>query len=275
MTVDIKVLGPLEATACGVSIVPSARKQRQVLALLALNPGHVVTSDTLIEEIWDDRPPGVPLGTLQTYILHLRRNLGQALAHDGDDVSSKDVLLTSPGGYTLDVPTDAVDAVRYERLLAAGRRAVNHADYPVAARKLGEALDVWRGRALIDVSMGPVLQVERTRLEESRLCTLDLRIDADLRLGRHRLLLDELAALCARHPWFENFHAQYMLALHRSGLQWRALEVYRRLYASAGKQLGVDPSRHLRQLHQAILADDPNVNDPAFVVSDLWTRQGV
>lgn len=274
MTIDIKVLGPLEATAHGVSIVPSARKQRQVLALLALNPGHVVTSDTLIEEIWDDRPPGVPLGTLQTYILHLRRNLTQALAGD-DDVSSKDVLLTSPGGYTLDVPSDTVDAIRYERLLSAGRRAVNNGDYQLAARKLGEALDVWRGRALIDVTMGPVLQVERTRLEESRLCTLDLRIDADLRLGRHRLLLDELAALCARHPWFENFHAQYMLALHRSGLQWRALEVYRRLYASAGKQLGIDPSRHLRQLHQAILADDPVVNDPTFVVSDLWSRQSV
>jgi SARP family transcriptional regulator, regulator of embCAB operon len=275
MTVDIKVLGPLEATACGASIVPSARKQRQVLALLALNPGHVVTSDTLIEEIWDDRPPGVPLGTLQTYILHLRRHLGQALGQDDGAVSSKDVLITSPGGYALDVPADAVDAVRYERLLAAGRRAVNSGDYPAAARQLGEALDVWRGRALIDVSIGPVLQVERTRLEESRLCTLDLRIDADLRLGRHRLLLDELAALCVRHPWFENFHAQYMLALHRSGLQWRALEVYRRLYASAGKQLGIDPSRHLRQLHQAILADDPTVNDPTFVVSDLWTRQGV
>jgi SARP family transcriptional regulator, regulator of embCAB operon len=274
MTMDIKVLGPLVAAACGASIVPSARKPRQVLALLALNSGHVVTSDMMIEEIWSDRPPGVPLGTLQTYILHLRRKLGQALAHDGHR-SSKDVLITSPGGYTLNVPPDDVDACRYERLLAAGRRAVNQSDYPVAARKLGEALDVWRGRALIDVSMGPVLQVERTRLEESRLCTLDLRIDADLRLGRHRLLLDELAGLCARHPWFENFHAQYMLALHRSGLQWRALEVYRRLYASAGKQLGVDPSRHLRQLHQAILADDPTVNDPAFVVSDLWTRQSV
>lgn len=270
---EVNVLGPLEATACGASIVPSARKPRQVLALLALNSGHVVTSDTMIEEIWGDRPPGVPLGTLQTYILHLRRKLGQALARDGDR-TSKEVLITTPGGYTLDVPRDDVDAGRYERLVAAGRCAVNHGDYATAAHVLGEALEVWRGRALVDVAIGPMLQVERTRLEESRLCTLDLRIDADLRLGRHRLMLDELAGLCARHPWFENFHAQYMIALHRSGLQWRALEVYRRLYASAGKQLGVDPSRHLRQLHQAILAEDPMVSDPGFVVSDWWSRQG-
>jgi DNA-binding SARP family transcriptional activator len=101
---------------------------------------------------------------------------------------------------------------------------------------------------------------------------LDLRIDADMRLGRHRLLLDELSGLCARHPWFENFHAQYMLALHRSGLRSRALEVYRRLYNTIGKHLGVDPSRHLQQLHTAILRSDSIVDDPGFVISDLMLR---
>ena len=271
MSVEIKVLGTLQATVCGVSIVPSAPKQRQVLALLALNAGQVVTASALTEEIWGGRPPRLPLASLQTYILHLRRKLAVALAEDGG-LSSKDVLVTGPGGYTLDVPIGNIDSGRYEQLVAIGRRAVNHGDYATAAKTLDEALKLWRGRALVDVTIGPQLQVERTRLEENRLSTLDLRIDADLRLGRHRQLLDELAALCARHPWFENFHAQYMLALHRSGLPWRALEVYRRLYATVGKHLGVDPSRNLRQLHQAILSGDPVVDDPGFVVSDWASR---
>jgi DNA-binding SARP family transcriptional activator len=268
---EIKVLGTLEANACGTSVVPSAQKQRQVLALLALNVGQLVTMPMLIEEIWEDQPPAVPLGTVHTYILHLRRKLDRALA--GDRRCSKDVLITGPGGYTLDVPTDNVDVARYEQLVATGRMALSRADYATAARTLSEALDVWRGKALVDVAAGPLLHIERTRLEESRLCTLDLRIDAELRLGRHHMILDELAALCARHPWFENFHAQYMLALHRSGQQWRALDVYRKLHTTVGRQLGVDPSRHLRELHRAILADDPLVNDPTFVISDWPARK--
>lgn len=266
---EIQVLGTLRASACGTSIAPSARKERQVLALLALNPGQVVTFPMLIEEIWGERPPGVPLASLHTYILHLRQRLQQALAGDGRR-SAKEVLLTGLGGYTLDVPLDDVDVSRYERLVTAGRRAIIDDDYETAARTLTAALEEWRGRALVDVDLGPHLQVEQTRLEESRLCTLDLRIDADLRLGRHRLLLDELAALCARNPWFENFHAQHMLALHRSGLRSRALAVYRTLYDSLGKHLGVDPSWHLRQLHQAILDGDPAVDHLGFAISD-WT----
>ncbi|HET9142298.1 AfsR/SARP family transcriptional regulator [Actinophytocola sp.] len=273
MRVEIKVLGPLQGSVDGTSIVPSARKQRQVLAMLAINTGQVVTASALIEEIWGGRPPRLPLASLQTYILHLRRKVKNALA-EGADRSSKDILLTGPGGYTLDVPAGHIDTGQYEQLVASGRRAVSLGDYHSAARILGDALKLWRGRALVDVVVGPLLQIERTRLEESRLSTLDLRIDADLRLGRHRLLLDELAALCAKHPWFENFHAQYMLALHRSGLPWRALEVYRRLHTSVGRHLGVDPSRQLRQLHQAILSADPLVDDPRFVASDWQLRKG-
>lgn len=279
MTMKVNVLGPLVVTARGMSIAPSAPKQRQVLALLALNTGQAVPMSTLIEEIWGDRPPNVPVGTMQTYILHLRRRLARALIRDGDrpvtesDVrsasSAKEVLSTGPGGYTLDVPADDVDAIQYEKLVAAGRHAVGRGDYATAARTLGEALALWRGKPLVDITAGPHLRIEQTRLAESRLCTLDLRIDADLRLGRHRLILDELGGLCARHPWVENFHAQYMLALNRSGFQWRALEVYRSLYATVGRHLGIDPSRHLRELHRAILADDPGINDPSFVISDL------
>jgi DNA-binding SARP family transcriptional activator len=266
MRAEFNVLGSLQSTVAGVSIVPTAPKQRQVLALLALNAGKVVTVATIIEEIWGDNPPRSPLSSLQTYILNLRRKLDRALA--GHRLSCKEVLVTGPGGYTLDVPVEDVDVARYERLASAGRMAVNHGDHATAARVLADALRQWRGPALVDVPAGPLLQIEVTRLEESRLSALDLRIDADLRLGRHRQLLDELATLCARHPWFENFHAQYMLALHRSGRPWRALEVYRRLYATVGKYLGVDPSRRLRELHQAILSGDPIVDDPAFVVSD-------
>lgn len=272
MTIDVKVLGSLQAFACGTSVVPSAPKQRQILALLALNPGKMIPTHILVEEVWREQEPKDPVANLQTYILCLRRKLTAVLARN-DAGSSKDILTTVPGGYILNTPVDNVDAGRYECLVTAGHRAIYRGDQAAAARTLSEALNVWRGKALVDVEIGPHLQIERTRLEESRLCTLDMRIDADLRLGRHRLLLDELSALCARHPWFENFHAQYMLALYRSGLRWRALEMYRRLHNTVGKHLGVDPSRHLQQLHMAMLTSDPVVDDPGLVISDWMSRR--
>lgn len=263
MRVEAKVLGPLEAVVDGRSIVPTARKERQVLALFALNASKVLPAPMLVDEIWGTRPPRVPLASLQTYVLHLRQRLGPG---------GKNVLRTVPGGYSLAIPATNVDAGRYDRLVATGRRAMEQGDYVAATEALAEGLGEWRGQALLDVPVGSQLQIERTRLEESRLSILDLKVDLDLRLGRHRRILDELATICARHPWYENFHAHYMLALYRSGMAWRALEVYRVLRATMSKQLGVDPSHYLRQLQQAILAGDRVIDDSRFVVSDWITR---
>src|SRR5689334_3259621 len=124
MRVVINVLGTMQAIIGEASVVPTAPKQRQVLALLALNAGKMVTTSALIDEIWDDRPPGLPLASLQTYIMQVRRRLGQALLGT-EGRSAKDVLVSNPGGYTLDVPCGGIDAVRYEQLVLTGRAAMN------------------------------------------------------------------------------------------------------------------------------------------------------
>jgi SARP family transcriptional regulator, regulator of embCAB operon len=252
MHVEIKVLGSLEVSVAGNSIVPSASKPSQLLAMLALNPGRVVTVDALTEEIWEYHPPRSGVPTLQTYVLKLRRRLQQAL-RGSEDVSSKDVLGTRRAGYVLDVEPDDVDAVKYDRLSAAGRRAVNAGDHLKASQLLSEALTLWRGAALADVTTGPLLSIEALRLEENRLGDMHLRIQADLCLGRHHQLLGELATLCARHPTMENFCEQHMVALHRSGRRCQALEAYHRLRSTMVDQLAVEPSPRVRRLHSAIL----------------------
>jgi DNA-binding SARP family transcriptional activator len=264
MRVEIKVLGPLEVSVGGVSIVPTASKPSQLLAMLALNAGHVVTLATLTDEIWDYQPPRSGVPTLHTYILKLRKKLQSALAMEGG-VSSKDILTTRRAGYLLNLEPNDVDAVRYDRLSMAGRRAVNEGDHERASKTLGEALRLWRGPALADVATGPQLTIEAMRLEENRLGDLHLRIEADLRLGRHHQLLGELATLCARHPLLENFCAQHMVALYRSGRQSQALEAFRRLRSSLVEQLGVEPSPRLRQLHHGLLSGQAVIDDPNFV----------
>jgi DNA-binding SARP family transcriptional activator len=268
MRVEIRLLGPFEFSVGDVSVVPTATKPCQLLAMLAINAGRVVSVSSLMEETWDHHPPRSAVATLHTYILHLRRRLQIACAETGDS-SAKSIIVTKRNGYLLDVDPDTVDTVTYDRLAAQGRRAVNEGDYPTAAETLERALGLWRGGAFDDVPTGPLLAMEAMRLAENRLSDLELRIDAQLRLGHHHQLLGELAVLCASHPTLENFTAQFMLALYRSGRQWRALQVFRELRRKTVEQLGVEPSPRLRELHQLILAGDPVVDDPNFV-SSTW-----
>jgi DNA-binding SARP family transcriptional activator len=260
---EIKLLGPLEAQHNGRSIVPTAGKLRQILALLALDAGQVVTVPTLIEELWGTRPPRSALTTLQTYIMQLRRLLDATLVGTAGR-SAKDLLGTRHGGYLLDDLGDGIDVHTYERLSAAGSRAAERGDHESAARLLGSALDVWRGGALVDVPVGFRLGIEVIRLEESKLTVLELWIEAELRLGRHYTLLSELAKLNASYPMHENLCALFMVALYRAGQRWRALEVYRRLRDTLVAELGVEPSTRLQQVHRAILKSDPALDDSSL-----------
>lgn len=267
MRFDIKLLGSMEATLDDTPIVPSAAKQRQLLALLALNAGRVVSISTMMTELWGARQPRAASTTLHTYIGKLRRVFELAL-HPHSDVDAKHTLVTEPIGYRLRAPSSEIDVGRYEHLARAGRAAADQGDYETASRSLSAALFLWRGSALSDIVAGQHLTIEIVRLEENRLSDLDLRIEADLRLGRHRKQLGELASLCTRFPLSENFCTKYMLALYRSGQLWRALEAFQRLRATMTEELGVEPSTSMRRLHLAMLRDDPAVGGPQSL--DEW-----
>ncbi|MFE9454465.1 BTAD domain-containing putative transcriptional regulator [Streptomyces sp. NPDC006739] len=254
---DIDVLGALDVRENGVSITPTARKPRQVLALLALHADQVVPLAVFVEELWAGRPPRSARTTLQTYVLQLRDLIATALLKDPEGMPArtpKDVLVTAPGGYML-VSGDGVSDVReFERLAGTGYRAMDAGDFPAAARALREALDLWTGTAFAGVQPGMQLEMEVKRLEESRLCALDQRIEADLRLGRHRELLAELTVLSSRYRTHENLHAQFMIALYRSGRRGEAMDVYRRLRTTLVQELGLEPSTRLSRLHKSLLA---------------------
>ncbi|MDI3390597.1 AfsR/SARP family transcriptional regulator [Streptomyces sp. B-S-A8] len=254
-----QVLGALRAEVNGESIVPTAGKPRQVLSLLSLYPGRALPVSTLMEELWGSEPPQSALTTLQTYILQLRRRLGSAMGPDSP-CTAKDVLTTRHGGYLLRIPAEGVDVHQYEHLVTQGQAAADTGDDATAADRFRQALALWRGPALVDVQVGPVLEIEVLRLEESRLGTVEWRIDAELRLGRHCELIPELTELTARYAEHEGLHSQVMVALYRAGRQASALEVYRRLRTRLIDGLGVEPSPQVQRLHQAMLAVDPKLD---------------
>ncbi|MGW0393800.1 AfsR/SARP family transcriptional regulator [Streptomyces sp. NPDC003042] len=254
---DIDVLGPLTVRENGISITPTAPKPRQVLALLALHADQVVPVSALIEELWGALPPRSARTTLQTYVLQLRTLIATALEGSDAERTAKDVLVTLPGGYRLSSGGGTSDVREFDRLSGMGYRAMDAGDYPGAARLLRQALGLWSGSAFADVQGGVQLDMEIRRLEETRLCALDQRIDADMKLGRHRELLAELTVLASRYPTHENLHGQFMLALHRSGRRGEALAVFQRLRATLVRDLGLEPSGALRRLQRSILMAGP------------------
>ena len=210
---EFRLLGPVEV-ADGERVLPLAgSKQRALLAILLLNANHVVSSDQLIEDLWGEQSPRSGRTALQVLVSQLRKALGERGA----------ALGTQPPGYILRIDRDALDMRRFERLVD----EADHADPPVAAERLREALSLWRGPALADLAYEAFAQPAIQRLEELRLAALERRIEADLALGRHVALVAELQSLTAEHPLRERPYAQLMLALYRCDRQADALGVYR------------------------------------------------
>ncbi len=255
---EIRVLGPLSVGCEGASATPTAPKPRSVLALLLMHANQTVPVSALTQELWGHEPPASAHTTLQTYILHLRKVFAAALGTTPTTVA-KTVLTTAPGGYLFQIDGDDFDLCRYHLLAAAGRRALAAGDNLTAAELLVQAQDQWRGPALADVRTGPLLQPQVKRLTESHLTTVEMAIEARLRLGHHQELLPELSGMMAEHRLHENLHAQFMVALHRSGRRQEALRVFQQLRTTMTEELGLEPSKRLHLLQQAILSDDPTL----------------
>jgi predicted ATPase/DNA-binding SARP family transcriptional activator len=251
--VEFRILGPLQVCEGSAAVPLGAERQRTLLAILLANANEVVSSDRLCEELWHGNPPRTAETALQVQVSQLRK----ALEPGHERGKPYRVLVTEPPGYVLRVEPDAFDLHRFRRLCEEGREALARSRPRVAARVLREALELWRGPALGDVSFQPSLQQTIARLEEERLAALEERLEADLALGRHADVVGELESLCAAHPLRERLRLLLMLALYRSGRQADALDAYRAAQQTLRQDLGIDPSPALVALERAILNQDP------------------
>jgi YVTN family beta-propeller protein len=245
---QIHLLGLVEVSLDGRPVALGGSKQRALLALLALNVNAPVATDQLIEGLWGEFAPPSAAKMVQLYVSQLRKLLA-----GGDGV-----IITRGRGYELRLTADAVDAVRFERLVAEASGADDRASALAA-----EALALWRGRPLDDIADQPFAGAEIRRLDEQWLRARELAIDGALAAGGHRRILSELDELVAAHPLREGIHAQRMLALYRSGRQADALEAYRHARGVLVQEAGVEPGPELRRLHAAILDQDPSIDLPA------------
>jgi DNA-binding SARP family transcriptional activator len=211
---EFRILGPLEVWDGGHEVPLGGRRPRALLAALLLHPNEVVPAERLIDELWGDEARERAAAALRVNVSRLRKSLPQ------------EVLRTRSPGYVLHVEHDELDLQRFERLVDEGRSLLARGLAADASKRLRDALARWRGPPLADFAYESFAQAAIARLEEIRVAAVELRIDADLLLGRHDELVGELEALVAENPLRERLRAQLMTALYRSGRQAEALEAY-------------------------------------------------
>jgi DNA-binding SARP family transcriptional activator len=231
---EFRILGPLEVLTHGRPLDLGGHKQTAVLALLLLAANRAVSRDAMIDALWEDDPPETAHKAVQVYVSHLRKLLG------------RERVETRAPGYLLRVEPGELDLDRFRRLHAEG--------------ELDQALALWRGPPLAEFARERFAQPEIARLEELHLACLEAHGERELARGAHAELVGELEGLVQEHPLREPLRAQLMLCLYRAGRQADALEAYRAARSALVDELGIEPGRRLRELHQSILEQDPGLD---------------
>jgi DNA-binding SARP family transcriptional activator len=244
---EFRILGPLEVLAEGRVVPLSGKRQRALLALMLLRVNETLSPDELADLLSRSKK------TLHVQISRLRRDL--AAGGDG-------LLITRGHGYALELDPQRIDAHRFEELAGKGRRALAEGRPRLAAELLDHALGLWRGHALADLAYESFAQDDVRRLEDARLVATGERIDADLALGRHAEVIGQLQRLIATHPDDELLRARLMLALYRCDRQAEALDAFQDA-RKALNEIGLQVGDRLRELHGAVLNQDPALVAPA------------
>jgi DNA-binding SARP family transcriptional activator len=241
---EFRILGPVGAWSGNIEVPLGGSKQRTILATLLVADGWIVSDTDLSEVLWGKNPPSTYQAQIYTYASRLRGHLGEGAT-----------IVRRGHGYSMETGTARFDLKEFGELAKAGHTAVRAGHVEEAATSFRSALDLWTGPTLTAVTER-LVDNERPRIELARTEVLEARIDADLRLDRHRALIGELSQLVSSHPLRESFRAKLMIALYRSDRQAEAFATYHEGCVLLRDQLGVDPGPALRGAHQKILTDD-------------------
>lgn len=253
--VRVGVLGWIRASVDDDTVELGGPRQQALLAALAARAGRTVSTDVLIDAVWDGDPPAAAAQTLRSYVARLRRSFDRAGVEGGS------VVRTASGGYRLAAAV-AVDANGFESELERARRYLDRRELRAAARLAGAALDRWEGPAFGALADRHWAGPAAVRLDELRREATELRTRALLDLDR----VPEAVALLEHHtraePYREEAARLHALALYRAGRDADALRVVREFRDRLADDHGLDPSEQLSDLETLVLNRDPRLDRP-------------
>ena len=245
---EFRILGHLEVLDGDRALRLGGPKQRAALAILLLSANRVVSVERLADDLYAGAPPVTAVTQVQRQISELRKVIGA------------DTIETRTPGYVLHVEPERLDLDRFEHRTHNAAQALERGDPQSAADVLGEALDLWRGAPLADLTYESFARTAIARLDELRLAAVEQRVEAELELGHHLAVLGELESLVWEHPLRERLRGQLMLALYRAGRQAEALDVYRKTRELLVDEFGIEPSKSLHELERRILMQDATLD---------------
>ncbi|TWD17663.1 DNA-binding SARP family transcriptional activator [Streptomyces sp. T12] len=249
-----QLLGPLCIADGEHAVVLQPSKPTNLLATLLIHSGRVVSANYLLHTVWDTEPPATARAALQSCVLRLRRLFAKyGIAHD--------TIESVPGGYRMRADPSTLDLANFRALVGSAEVATDHA---TEARLLRQALSLWQGPPLPNVTSQTLHRDEVPRLTEERLGALERLCDIELDRGRCRQALTEVWEAARRHPERERFSEQLIEALYRTGRQTEALVEFETVRERLKEDLGVDPGAALQRLHLAILRGE-NLARPGSV----------
>jgi DNA-binding SARP family transcriptional activator len=277
---EIRVLGSVTVRLAGQRVHIGDAKHRLLLAMLVAAEGRLVSTEQLIDQIWDDQPPRTARNLIHSYTSDLRRYF------EAGHAGAADILPRHhDGGYRLRVSRDSVDLFRFHDLAAQARRLKRHDDAQ-AATLLRQALSLWDTGPLVGSGDGPYidlnttpavscqwLEAHRHTLREEHRAALIGCLEAELRIGEHEQLISELIDLTGADPLDERLASLLLIAYYRGGRQGEAVLAYRRIRERLLSELGVEPGQDLRDLYQEILRQDPRLDLSAQRNSRSRTNQ--
>jgi DNA-binding SARP family transcriptional activator len=260
-----EVLGPVRGWVGEAELELGSPQQRAVLAMLLLARGRQVALEHLVDGLWEGDVPRAAVGTVRTYVSRLRRRLSKATGGRADEV-----IESAGDGYLLPPDVAFLDLEQFEDWLSDARAAAQGQQTTCAVHHLGNALGLWRGVALSGVP-GPYAESRRVRLTELHMSATEDKLALDIAVGRAGVVIGELRALLAEHPFREGLGELLMLALYRSGRQAEALAVYNEVRERLGAELGIYPGPALQAMHQRVLRADRDLMDRAETVSGRFS----
>ncbi|MER5884118.1 BTAD domain-containing putative transcriptional regulator [Streptomyces sp. NPDC001941] len=244
----IQLLGPVTLLRGGASVAVRGQRQRRFLASLALQPGQVISKGAIIEDSWDGEPPLTVSGQLQTSAWMIRKALSEAGTH-------RDALGSHDLGYELRVPPECIDVFVFREAVRTARDLHARGEQKEAATRLDDALALWKGAALTDVT-SVRLRMKGEALDRERMAAAELRALIDVSLGNYGEAIAELTELVERDPLREDLYVGLMKAYYGEGRQADAIHVFHRAKEILREQIGVSPGTRLREVMQAILRQD-------------------
>ncbi|MDH6606638.1 DNA-binding SARP family transcriptional activator/uncharacterized protein HemY [Streptomyces sp. SAI-208] len=264
---QVRLLGPVEVWEGNRRAPLGGVRPLAVLSALVVHLGEVLSTERLVDCVWDEQAPATASALVATHVSAVRRALAR--------VGEAEVIRTRPPGYVADLGASQVDARRFEELLASGRARAAGGRADEAAELLAEALGLWRGQEALEGLGQSFARIEAARLAELRLDAQEESFGLQLELGRADRTIAPLLAHVAAHPLRERPRGQLMTALFRTGRVSDALRAYQEGREVLREELGIDAGPELRALHKAVLTNDPALLGPGprpYASSPLGTR---